>query len=203
MRMARLTRAERRARTRASLLEAARRVFARYGFHGATLDRIADEAGFTKGAVYSNFTSKEELFLALLDAQVVGEAGDVGASPTADEPGTVSAGFPDAALPSDPDAVQWGLLTLEFFLYAVRDPQLRADLAARYERLRGQIAAVPPGSWGAVGAGQAFAPREIATVVLALSTGLGVQAALDRDAIPRDLLARVIARLVGPQPGDA
>src|SRR5215217_464842 len=53
--------------TRRRLLDAARRVFLRRGFHGTSLDLIADEAGFTKGAVYSRFKSKADLFLVLVD----------------------------------------------------------------------------------------------------------------------------------------
>jgi AcrR family transcriptional regulator len=65
--MARLTRAQRRQQTRARLLEAAGQVFARRGFHAATLDEVAEAAGYTKGAVYANFANKDGLFLALLD----------------------------------------------------------------------------------------------------------------------------------------
>src|SRR4249920_1855864 len=65
-----LTPERRRALTRRHLLEAAGVVFARQGFHGATLDEVAATAGFTKGAVYSNFTSKDDLFLALLDDRI-------------------------------------------------------------------------------------------------------------------------------------
>ena len=65
----RLTRVERKARTREEILEAAHRVFLRDGFHRATLDDIAEEAGYTTGAVYSNFDGKDGLFLALLDQQ--------------------------------------------------------------------------------------------------------------------------------------
>jgi AcrR family transcriptional regulator len=62
-----LSRAEQQRATRAALIRAAREVFARDGYHGANLDRIATEAGFSKGAVYSNFASKAELFLAVMD----------------------------------------------------------------------------------------------------------------------------------------
>src|SRR5688500_5424687 len=62
-----LTPDRRRAMTREHLLEAAARIFSRDGFHGASLDDIAATAGFTKGAVYSNFKSKEDLLLALMD----------------------------------------------------------------------------------------------------------------------------------------
>jgi AcrR family transcriptional regulator len=68
----RLTRDERKAQTRADLLAAARDVFVRRGFHRASLDEIAEEAGYTKGAVYSNFADKDALFVALLDERYVG-----------------------------------------------------------------------------------------------------------------------------------
>ena len=68
----RLTRDERKAQTRADLLAAARDVFVRRGFHRASLDEIAEEAGYTKGAVYSNFADKDALFLALLDERYEG-----------------------------------------------------------------------------------------------------------------------------------
>src|SRR5579862_5698159 len=64
-----LTPDRRRQQTRAYLLKAAEQVFSERGFHGATLDEVAAVAGFTKGAVYSNFQSKDDLFLALLEAR--------------------------------------------------------------------------------------------------------------------------------------
>jgi AcrR family transcriptional regulator len=69
-------RSERRARTRAALLEAAVRVYARRGFDGATIDAIAEEAGFTKGAVYDHFGSKENLLFALLDEHLAAQIAD-------------------------------------------------------------------------------------------------------------------------------
>ena len=68
--MKRLTRAEQTERNRALVLDAARRVFLARGYHGATLEQIADEAGFSKGVVYSQFDSKADLFLALLQARI-------------------------------------------------------------------------------------------------------------------------------------
>ena len=65
--VARLARPERKAKTREDILAAARRVFFGSGFHGTTLDEIAEEAGYTKGAVYSNFASKDDLFLAVFE----------------------------------------------------------------------------------------------------------------------------------------
>src|SRR5438067_1482838 len=62
--------AEKRALTRRNVLRAAQDLFGRSGYHQATLRDIAEEAGVSKGAVYYNFASKEELFLALLDARM-------------------------------------------------------------------------------------------------------------------------------------
>jgi len=67
---ARLTREQSRAQTRERLLTAARGVFARRGFHGASVDEIASEAGFSTGALYSNFDGKEDLFLVLMDREI-------------------------------------------------------------------------------------------------------------------------------------
>jgi len=74
-RAARLTRDERRAQTRERLLDAAAEVFNRLGYHGASLEAVAEAAGYTKGAVYSNFASKAELFVALAERRGVGAGG--------------------------------------------------------------------------------------------------------------------------------
>jgi AcrR family transcriptional regulator len=66
-RPSRRNRAEKKADTRAAIVAAARRVFERRGFHAASLDEIAEEAGYTKGAVYSSFSGKDDLFLAVLE----------------------------------------------------------------------------------------------------------------------------------------
>ena len=72
--MARLTRAESQARTSQRLIEAAATVFGRRGLQGASIEEVATEADYTKGAVYSNFGSKDELFLAVLEARLQAEA---------------------------------------------------------------------------------------------------------------------------------
>lgn len=119
--MARLSREDSRALTRAKLLASAREVVAREGFESASIDRIAEEAGFSKGAFYSNFSSKEEIVLELLEshslqdvAEIQGLIGDVTA------PLEVIAIVSDWAQvrSSDPS---WGLLALELFRRARRD----------------------------------------------------------------------------------
>src|SRR5688500_14063171 len=75
--MPRLTRQERQAATRERLIEAATRVFARRGYLAASVEEIADEAGFSHGAVYSNFTGKEDLFLAVYAERIVRRQGEI------------------------------------------------------------------------------------------------------------------------------
>src|SRR3954468_11614897 len=78
--MSRLTRVERQARTREELLAAAARVFARSGYRAASVAEIADEAGYSHGAVYSNFAGKEDLFLALYEEWVAERTGAIAAT---------------------------------------------------------------------------------------------------------------------------
>src|ERR1700692_3617117 len=66
----RLTRGQSRQNTRERLLAAARSVFARSGFHGASVEEIASKAGFSTGALYSNFDGKEDLFLVLMEREI-------------------------------------------------------------------------------------------------------------------------------------
>ncbi|WP_305823330.1 TetR/AcrR family transcriptional regulator [Massilia brevitalea] len=73
----RLTREQSRAQTRERLLASAAVVFAREGYAGASVDRIAEEAGYSKGALYSNFASKDELFFELFDYYAGGQADEL------------------------------------------------------------------------------------------------------------------------------
>jgi AcrR family transcriptional regulator len=122
--MRRRTQAERRADTRARLLRAARRTFARHGYGATSLDRVSEAAGCTKGALYDHFGSKEGLFLALLDEQFRTriEQANAGADLT-----------PSQAMPFDRD---FALLFLEFVCAAGRDARVRRRLAARLTQLR-------------------------------------------------------------------
>ncbi len=127
--MQRRTQAQRRTETRARLLAAARRTFAGYGYHATSLDRVSENAGCTKGAVYDHFGSKEGLFLALLDQQF---ATRIEQAQQADRQ------RPSQAMPFDR---QFALLFLEFVCAAARDAKLRRRLATRLHELRSHTAA--------------------------------------------------------------
>ena len=123
----------RKSRTRAALLDAAARVYARHGFAGATLDEVAEEAGFTKGAIYAQFESKSGLLVALFEEYVAAEIAEQVALFDRDEttwrrPLAGSDRYMDE-LDESPDLFR---LLIEFWLLAQRDDELRA----RFPRLR-------------------------------------------------------------------
>lgn len=170
----RLTRDESRAHTREAILAQARRQFESHGYRGASLDDIAEAAGYSKGAVYSNWASKEALFLDLLDRE-------------AQEQGT-------ADLPLATEATGWALATLDFFLEAVHNPDTRAALGERYRQAR-------QGAGAAIAQGRPNPPwaswEELASVVMALGSGIIIQSAVDETAIDPTLMQRVMERLLG------
>jgi len=183
---------------RARILASAAAVFARQGFAGATIDDVAAAAGFTKGAVYSNFTNKDELFLALMDAQVqarvdlvAGVLTDVQLHGTALSSQTLrTIGDQLArATSAEPD---WHLLFLEFWQRAMREPVVREQFIAHRRALRAAIAEV---ARGALPAGAEWLPDEAAVLVLALSNGLAIETLADSADIAPELFGRVLAAL--------
>ena len=187
--MPRLTRAESQARTRQHLLDAAAVVFARLGFHAASIEEVADEASYTKGAVYSNFTSKEELFLAVLETRLLTQVEFFRrlAEQAQAQPGQDLA----ALLPrlDDTDEV-WCLLEFEFWLYALRNPPIRDRVAALYRQYRSELAplAVPYASAN-------LTPEEVVAASIALYHGLTLQRHSDPAAIRPDLVSRILRTL--------
>jgi AcrR family transcriptional regulator len=118
----RMTRAESKAATREELLAAARRVFLERGYHGASLELVAREAGYTKGAVYSAFSSKADLFLAVYDREADARRARAEAI-RAD---------PRVWLERLRSSRDWQIALLEFRLAAARDPQVNAAYAERH-----------------------------------------------------------------------
>jgi AcrR family transcriptional regulator len=139
----RQTRVERQAATRAALLSSASRSICEHGMDGASIDRIAAEAGYTKGAFYANFASKEELFLVILDEKFAAElerleAAMAGSGEPAEEARQAAEEFL-VYVDRDPE---WPRLYQEFAAHAARNDAFRAELAARQRALRGRMAEV-------------------------------------------------------------
>src|SRR6478752_4541031 len=135
----RLSRAEQNDRNRALLLAAARRVFLERGYYAATLDQIADEAGFSKGAVYSRFASKADMFLALLEDRIAERAAQ-NAQLAEDLAGTGH--FAAVIDLAERGAPGWRLLVTEFRVHAARDPELNRRYAALHTRTVDGVARV-------------------------------------------------------------
>jgi len=137
----RLTPQRRRELTRTALVEAAAQVFARRGFYGASLEEIAETAGFTRGAIYKNFADKEELFFAVRDhineqtLAAFAEQLDKGAAAAFDA--RAQAAIWQRADGANPE---YRALFLEFRLYELRNPDVQARSVAEGERTRKMIA---------------------------------------------------------------
>jgi AcrR family transcriptional regulator len=183
----RLTRNERRAQTRADLVAAARRVFLKDGFHAASLDGIAEDAGYTKGAVYSNFESKDDLFLALLDAHFAERAS---AYPDVfrDHDGLEGslravARFMAEAEEREP---RWAPLLLEFWTHASRNDALRRAVVERRERFLEAIARLIDELGARHGVHYRLPAKEIARGSAALARGVALERLLDPDGSSAD-----------------
>jgi AcrR family transcriptional regulator len=181
-----LTPERRRAMTRRYLLDAAEVVFARDGFHGATLDDVASKAGFSKGAVYSNFKNKEDLFLELLDDRIERQWAVV-SEVLETVPHEAAAQLPHIRelLRGETFFWQetWSTLWLEFVLYARRNPAARAKLAARAERERAMTQQFIENEYAARGVSLPYPIAELAKVSLAIFSGLGIDSLIDPDSV--------------------
>jgi AcrR family transcriptional regulator len=191
----RLTREEKKARTRAQLIGAAATVFARHGYVTASLDEVAEEAGLTKGAVYSNFASKEELFQAVIDDRL-------------NEPMFQVADIVDTAATFEQQAMEGArrygeviekqrdlfLLALEYDIYCARHPEFGGGAASERDRLS-HVADLIAEQAEKNGIRLPLSPDEMATVITALSQGMGLQRLHDPDRVSDDLLGRVYALL--------
>jgi AcrR family transcriptional regulator len=185
----------RREEVRSRLLAAAATVFAQRGFSGATIDEIAALAGFTKGAVYSNFASKDELFLALLDTRVDALIQEILSEVPVDQSHALTVGnrLTEVAI----DQPEWRLLFVEFWLRACREPAVREQFVAHRRALHASIAEATrrafPGEEGSL----PWSAEEVSILVLALSNGLGIERLIDPAHVPSDLFGRALQRLAG------
>jgi AcrR family transcriptional regulator len=203
MKRKRRTQAERREETREELLTAAARVFARNGFHATSLDAVAEEAGFSRGAVYYNFADKEELFLELLDRRCAERAQDLrtvfAGTPNDDVEATsrqaqLAADHALEAMTGDPE---WRALYLEFLAQAARDPAFRRRFSKRSAEMRGALEEVVIERTRPVIGALDMEPEQLAVVIDALGTGLWAHHMLHgARAVPPDLFSKSLALLV-------
>ncbi|UGT61506.1 TetR/AcrR family transcriptional regulator [Nocardia asteroides] len=195
----------RREETRARLLAAAYEVFAEDGFGRATVEKVCERAGFTRGAFYSNFTSLDELFLAMWEqrsaAMVAGVAAALDELAAGAEPGLTAmvARFEQAVPVEEP----WYRITAEFTTHALRNPALRRVTAAREEAI---VAALMPTVVAALArTGRAVPdPAALGRALVAVHDGTSLQIVLapDDPAVRRErteLFRRVVLAYSTPR----
>ena len=191
-------RSARKAQTRARLLESAASVYAKRGFSGATLEEVAAEAGFTKGAVYAHFGSKENLLLALLEEHLASQIVEQVAlfdreRVTSERPLAGSARWMER-LQENPDQFR---LFVELWVYAQRDERLRERLAAGMGAMRATFAEFAATSGADAGLEPPpYVAEQFANVMIALGVGLPMLKLIDPDTVPASLLGAVLSMLI-------
>jgi AcrR family transcriptional regulator len=131
-----------RRQTQAKLLDAALDAFAERGFHGTSVEEICERAGFSRGAFYSNYSSKTELFIALYHRAAESTLDTLNAhtTPESHAPGRDISEVVTDMMTNIPHDRRWYLINAEFALHAVRNPAAAATLAAARKRARANFA---------------------------------------------------------------
>jgi AcrR family transcriptional regulator len=191
--MARLTRKEKQAHTRECLMRSAATVFARRGLQQASIDEVAEDAGFTKGAFYANFKNKEELFLAMLDERFAKRLEDIegvlaGEGSTAEKTRRYGDTFAQT-LRADRE---WERLFFEFSAYAARDEDFREELVTRYRAMRERIAAALKAEAEQYGKEATIPFEQVALMTTAMSHGFALEKVLEGDAVPDELYGTML-----------
>ena len=198
----RLTRAETRARTRERLLDAAAEVFARKGYGAASVDEIAEAAGFSVGAVYSNFTGKEQLFSELMAQRAAGRVEAIVAAMRSEReqggnPLDVLGRMLIAAADKD---IETAALQTEFWLHAVRNPDTMQILAQGTDRTLDMLRDVVAPLLDDHGVDPSITPESFAVVVLALYQGLVRQRRTDPARVSEELFGQALSWQIAGMP---
>lgn len=183
----------RRARTQQRLVQAATAVVAEHGYQAASVAKIAERAGLSIGALYANFSAKDELLLAVFDGHLAWFAERLqDARRTADSAAAI-ADWLDA-LSSEPDQFH---VFIEFWAYAVRKPAIRPQFAQRMDQMRDDLASVLTQRAQATGEQPPLSPQLTALLAIALGRGLALEKLARPDAVPDQEIAHLIAELLG------
>jgi AcrR family transcriptional regulator len=190
----RLSRDEQVARNRQLVLAAARRVFLAHGYASATLDAIAEEAGFSKGVVYSQFSNKADMFLALLEARIDERAEQNERLAAQLDGRQLAEAVPELALALRRAEPEWTQLVLEFRLHAARVPELSRRYADLHQRTVDRLASVFAKLHERADSTPRYPPSVLAKLALAINVGAFLEQLADPAAA--DPAPEVIAELV-------
>lgn len=185
-------------RNRESVLAAARRVFIEKGYSGATLETIAEAAGFSKGVMYSQFESKADLFLTLLERRIQERAAQnerIAAGATGAAQGVrklLEVGSEDWHA-----EMAWYRLLIEFRVIAARDPAVNARYAAAHSKTLSGMASHSERLWAKDRLRPAVPHRVMAEFIQALVAGITLERIADPGALPLELVTSMVLRACG------
>lgn len=190
----------RRQATRQRVLAAASEIFAERGFHGATVEDICERAGFTRGAFYSNFSSKDDLVMELSDAHVaalIERIHTAAEQPAADPQQILRDVF--AALAEDGRRNdRWLLLTTEFTLHAIRDASARRAWAAQQRKVRAALTEVVEAAMARLGVKLPMSTELFVRTAIALAHGSMTQRLVEPSSLGHgELEGTVLPLLLG------
>lgn len=198
--MPRLSQAESRERTRSRILDAAGKVFAEQGFAAARLEEIAENAGYTRGALYYNFADKDELFLAVLDDRLQADIGVISdLIKSSEDPVQLVQALrdrPAAGRKSAAEARRWVQLCDEFRLYALKNESARKRLAEHQQHLRDAYTRGITGVLRRIDVSPPAPPEQLAIMIMALDDGIIRQKRVDPAAVPEGLFFDLLALLI-------
>lgn len=195
-RVRRRTQAERRAATRASVLDAARSVFTQRGLRGASLEEIAEQAGVSRGAVYYNFADKEQLFLALLGERCRERAEQLERIAAESDEIDVDIRRLTTAFMEDAERdLEWTRLFVEFTALAAERPEIRAQLADELSACRDAIAKLLQRRLRDRGITPELPIDQLAAAASALANGLALERHADPN-LPSHLLSQLIELII-------
>lgn len=194
--MPRLSREESRQQTRGRLRRAAAASFAKHGFEGASVDQISEDAGFSRGAFYSNFPDKEAIFLELLiqhlDHDIVWFERAAAESLTLEElVSRLTTGYRD--LGENPD---WCFLSSEFQLYASRGGRSNAEFVRVYKDYRNKLSSLLEATFARFDFRGELSPRQLASALIGLSHGLALERAASKVSLPMEVTGMAIRALL-------
>jgi AcrR family transcriptional regulator len=193
----RLTRADKQQRTREDVVEAADRLFVDQGFHATSVDQIAQAAGYTKGAIYSNFAAKEDVFFAVYERRVERSLAELQRSleASSDARAWLESVVSDTSARRGRDD-RWMATFFEFWAHVIRRPALRDRFAAIHRRMHAPFVAALERHAGERGVEPAVAPLHIHLAVMAMTFGLTLERLIDPDAVDGDLGTRIAGRIL-------
>ncbi|WP_243521536.1 TetR/AcrR family transcriptional regulator [Bacillus pseudomycoides] len=193
----RLTQEQRKQETRQLLLESAFETFAKLGFYGASVDKIAEHAGFSKGAVYAHFHTKEDLFLAIVEQQMTSYVQDIR---QVIEQQQSLASFIETMDEYSHLVRQktkaWSMLSMEFLLYAMREESVCHKWSNMITEAVEQISKAIDSLLLKEGYKSTLSAKEITWSMLSLENGMSIFYNMNQQHIPLDLYKKTLQNML-------